>query len=693
MDTENLLIEIGTEELPPKALRQLGQAFADNFQQSLDNAELPYQQVTWYAAPRRLALFVTALAEQAPDKSVEKRGPSIKAAFDKDGNPTKAAQGWAHSNGISVEQAERLVTDKGEWLLHRAEVKGQSIQILVPQLTTEALAKLPIPKPMRWGANTTQFIRPVHTVTMLYGDKLIQGEVLGIESARTIRGHRFMGESEFQLTHADEYVQMLDLRGKVIVDYERRKAIIREQIEAEAARENGVADIDESLLEEVTSLVEWPIAMVGSFEDKFLDVPAEALIYTMKDNQKYFPILDQEGKLLPRFIFVSNIVSKDPQQVIAGNEKVVRPRLADAEFFYHTDRKISLEQRLDSLGNVVFQQKLGTLLDKSKRVAALAALIAPQIQASEKDAERAALLSKTDLMSEMVMEFTDIQGTMGMYYARHDGETAAVAQAIGEQYLPRFSGDKLPASAEGSAVALADKLDTLAGIFSIDMAPKGDKDPFALRRAALGVIRIITEQQLPLDLAPLFEAALKAQPVALDAAAISQVQAQLMDFIYARLRAFYQEQGIDISVIQAVLARHPSQPADIAKRMQAVEHFRGLEPAAALAAANKRVANILDKNGVTTQSPLDESLFIEAEERQLADALHQLSEKLQPSFAAGDYQSALTELAQLRAPVDNFFEKVMVMADDPKLAANRLALLGQLRNLFLEIADISLIQY
>lgn len=693
MDTENLLIEIGTEELPPKALRQLAEAFAANFRAGLDQAELPYQQVNWYAAPRRLALIVEALAEQAPDKVVEKRGPSVKAAFDKDGNPTKAAQGWARSNGITVDEAQRLTTDKGEWLLHKAEVKGQSIQQLIPELTQTALAKLPIPRPMRWGANTTQFIRPVHTVTMLYGEKLIQGEILGIESARTIRGHRFMGESEFQLTNANDYVKMLDLRGKVIVDYERRKAIIREQIEAEAARENGIADIDESLLEEVTSLVEWPIAMVGSFEDKFLEVPAEALIYTMKDNQKYFPILDKEGKLLPRFIFISNIVSKDPQQVIAGNEKVVRPRLADAEFFYNTDRKISLEQRLDSLGTVVFQQKLGTLLDKSKRIAALAAAIAPQIEANATDAQRAALLSKTDLMSEMVMEFTDIQGTMGMYYALHDGETAAVAQAIGEQYLPRFSGDKLPASREGSAVALADKLDTLAGIFSINMAPKGDKDPFALRRAALGVIRIITEQQLPLDLKPLFTTALQQQPVELSETALDEIRTQLMEFIYARLRAFYLEQGIDVSVVQAVLARQPSKPADIAKRMQAVEHFRSLEPAAALAAANKRVANILAKNNVTTTADLDESLFQEDEEKQLASALHQLSEKLAPSFAAGDYQHALTELAELRAPVDNFFEKVMVMAEDPKLAANRLALLSKLRDLFLKIADISLIQY
>ncbi|MFM2485881.1 glycine--tRNA ligase subunit beta [Celerinatantimonas yamalensis] len=692
MVTDNLLIEIGTEELPPKALRQLAQAFADNISKGLDQADLAYEDLCWYAAPRRLALRVQGLAEQAADKVVEKRGPAIQAAFDADGQPTKAALGWARSNGIEVSEAQRLKTDKGEWLLHSANIQGAHVATLIPELTNEALAKLPIPKPMRWGSRSIQFIRPVHTITMLYGDKLIQGEVLGIESARTIRGHRFMGEAEFQLSHADDYVNMLDLRGKVIVDYQRRKAIIREQIEAEAARENGVADIDEALLEEVTSLVEWPVAMVGSFEEKFLNVPAEALIYTMKDNQKYFPILDQQGQLLPRFIFIANIVSKDPKQVIQGNEKVVRPRLADAEFFFKTDRKSTLASRLESLGNVVFQQKLGSLLDKSKRIAKLAALIAPQINANASHAERAALLCKTDLMSEMVMEFTDIQGTMGMYYARHDGEPEAVAQAIGEQYLPRFSGDKLPHSREGAAVAIADKLDTLAGIFSINMPPKGDKDPFALRRAALGVIRIITEQGLQLDLAPLFNAAIAAQPVSLNEQQQAAIQLQLLEFIYARMRSFYQEQGIDQSVIQAVLARAPSAPTDIEKRLKAVDHFRTLESASALAAANKRVANILAKNQQQIASELNESLFVEAEEKQLAAQLEHLSEQLSAVFAAGEYTQALNELATLRESVDAFFEKVMVMAEDPKLAANRLALLAKLRELFLKVADISLIQ-
>jgi glycyl-tRNA synthetase beta chain len=691
MVTENLLIEVGTEELPPKALRKLAEAFAANLCAGLDKASLEYEQLNWFAAPRRLALQITALAEHTPDKIVEKRGPAVQSAFDTDGKPTKAAQGWAHSNGITVEQAERLVTDKGEWLIHKAEVKGQSVYELIPELVNQALAKLPIPKPMRWGASNIQFIRPIHTITLLYGDKLIQGEILGTESARTIRGHRFMGEAEFQLSHADDYVQALDQRGKVIVDYERRKAIIREQIEAEAVREGGIADIDEALLEEVTSLVEWPVALVGSFEEKFLAVPAEALIYTMKDNQKYFPILDASGNLLPRFIFISNIVSKDPIQVIEGNEKVVRPRLADAEFFFNTDRKTKLIDRVDALGNVVFQQKLGTLLDKAKRVSELAGQIAVQIGANSGDAQRAALLSKTDLLSEMVLEFPDIQGVMGGYYARHDGESEAVAQAIQEQYMPRFSGDKLPQSAEGAALAVADKLDTLVGIFGIGMPPKGDKDPFALRRAALGILRIIIEKQLPLDLSHLFRAAILLLPVEMTNQQRDLLEAQLIEFIYARLRALYQEQGVDVGVIHAVLARRPSSPADIDQRIKAVAHFNTLDQSAALAAANKRVANILAKNS-EENSELNPALLDEAEEIALSQKLNELTDILEPLFNEGKYQQALTELAKLRDVVDAFFDNVMVMADDPAVKANRLALLRQLRGLFLKIADISLVQ-
>jgi len=692
MSYDNLLVEIGTEELPPKALRGLAESFQSNVQQGLKKADFQFEKIEWFAAPRRLALLVTALSEKTPDKVVEKRGPAVSAAFDADGKATKAAEGWARSNGISVEQAERISTDKGEWLLHKAEINGQSIYQLVPEIIADGLAKLPIPKPMRWGATATQFIRPVHTITMLYGEKLVQGNILGIESARTVRGHRFMGEAEFELSHANDYVQQLDRRGKVIVNYEQRKTIIREQIEAEAAREGGVVEMDDSLLEEVCSLVEWPVAMVGSFEDKFLAVPAEALIYTMKDNQKYFPILDTEGNLLPRFIFVSNIVSKDPKQVGEGNEKVVRPRLADAEFFFETDKKSRLDSRLDKLANVVFQQKLGSLLDKANRVSELAAQIAGEIGGNSQHAQRAGLLSKADLNSEMVLEFPDIQGVMGMYYAKFDGEHEDVANALNQQYWPRFSGDKLPESKVASAVAIADKLDTLVGIFAIGQLPKGDKDPFALRRASLGIIRIIQDKGFQLDLNTLINSALLLLPLELSQEQQNQVHAQLLDFIYARLRAMYLEQGIDASVITAVLERKPSQLIDIESRIKAVSHFRTLEQAQALAAANKRVSNILAKNPDFVKPEVDNSLLKEAEEQALANAITAMAEKVAPLLAKADYQQALIELAGLREVVDQFFDNVMVMSEDDKLKINRLSLLNSLRQLFLEIADISVIQ-
>ncbi|RKF22265.1 glycine--tRNA ligase subunit beta [Alginatibacterium sediminis] len=692
MMVENLLVEIGTEELPPKSLRRLAQSFADNVQQGLSNAEIEFDSVQWLAAPRRLALIIKQAAAKGADKQVDKRGPAVSVAFDEQGNPSKAAQGWARSNGIEVAQAERLATDKGEWLLHRSLVSGQALSAVFPTIVSEALNKLPIPKPMRWGNKSTQFIRPVHTITMLYGDKLIQGTILGIESARTIRGHRFMGEAEFELAHADNYIQDLDQRGKVIVDYERRLAIIREQVEAEAVRENGIAQIDEDLLEEVNSLVEWPVAMVGGFEEKYLEVPSEALIYTMKDNQKYFPILAKDGGLLPRFIFISNIVSKDPIQVIEGNEKVVRPRLADAEFFYKTDRKFTLEQRLDSLNKVVFQQKLGTLLDKSKRVSELAAFVAASIGASSEHAQRAGLLCKADLMSEMVLEFPDIQGVMGMYYAQHDGEHELVAQALCQQYWPRFSGDKLPESKEASSVAIADKLDTLVGIFAAGILPKGDKDPFALKRAATGILRIAIEQNLDLDLTILFTNALNLLPIKLDQAQTETLIDQLIEFVHARLKAQYLDQGVDATMIQSVLVRKPTNPLDIERRVKGVAEFCTHESADSLAAANKRVSNILSKNAKDIANKVDQALLVEPAELALSKAIVAAEQQVAPLFEAGEYGQGMQVLSTLREPVDLFFESVMVMADDSAIKANRLALLASLQGLFLQVADISIIQ-
>ena len=693
MKTENLLIEIGTEELPPKSLRSLAQAFCNNLQAGLEKADLPFEKIQWYASPRRLAVIIGQLNEAQADKIEEKRGPAVKAAFDDAGNATRAAIGWAKSNGIEVSQAERLTTDKGEWLLHKAQVTGQHVDVLIPTLAATALAKLPIPKPMRWGANSHEFIRPVHTLTMLYGDKLIQGEILGCESARIIRGHRFMGEAEIELNHCDDYLQDLDKKGKVIADYHRRKEIIREQVMAEAAKENGVATIDEDLLEEVTSLVEWPVTLVGSFEEKYLAVPAEALIYTMKDNQKYFSIIgdkrsSKEGQLLPKFIFVSNIVSKDPVQVVSGNEKVVRPRLADAEFFFNSDKKHTLASRLESLSSVLFQKQLGTVKEKSERIAELAEDIAAQIKADVKDAKRAGLLCKADLMSEMVMEFPDVQGVMGMYYAQNDGETEAVAQALMQQYKPRFAGDSLPESLVACCVALADKLDTLCGIFGIGQLPKGDKDPFALRRAAIGVLRIIAEKNLPLDLVDLVNASVSLYG---DKLSNQQTREQVLDFILGRFRPWYTEQGVDVDVIQAVLARRPTKPADFNKRIEAVTQFKALAASSSLAAANKRVSNILNKFDGQLADNINSKLLTEADEQVLADSLNRLEKTVQPLFAAQDYATALQQLAELKEPIDHFFDSVMVMSEDEAVKINRLTLLSQLRALFLQIADISLL--
>ncbi|RBW43971.1 glycine--tRNA ligase subunit beta [Psychromonas sp. B3M02] len=688
MSHENLLIELGTEELPPKSLRKLAESFASNVEAELVKAELAFDKVEWLASPRRLAVVVTNLIAAQADKIVEKRGPAVNVAFDDTGVATKAAQGWARSNGISVEQAERLVTDKGEWLLFKSSVKGQEISELIPGIAATALSKLPIPKPMRWGSESTQFIRPVHTVTMLFGSKLIQGELLGVASDRVIRGHRFLGEAELTLNHADNYQSLLDDSGKVIVDYERRKAIIREQVEAVAAHENGVAAIDEELLEEVTSLVEWPVTLVGSFEEKFLDVPSEALIYTMKDNQKYFPVLDKEGNLLPRFIFVSNIVSRDPKQVISGNEKVVRPRLADAEFFFETDKKKTLESRLDSLSTVLFQKQLGTLKEKSERISKVAAKVAAKIDANTEHAQRAGLLSKADLMSEMVMEFPDVQGVMGMYYARFDGEHEDVAVALNEQYLPRFAGDKLPTSLVACAVSLADKLDTLVGIFGIGQAPKGDKDPFALRRAAIGLLRIITDKGLDLDIVDLVEIA-KVQYA--DKLTNDNVVNDVVDFLFARFRATYQAGGYSVELIQSVLERRPTKPVDFEKRIKAVAKFQTLPEAAPIAAANKRISNILAKVNDEINSKVDANLLQEDAEKALSEILEALESKLSPLFEEGDYESALFELASLKSPVDDFFDNVMVMADDLAVKNNRLALLNRLRNLFLQVADVSVL--
>jgi len=688
MTTQNFLVEIGTEELPPKALKTLATSFADNVEAELNQAGLTFDKIEWFAAPRRLAVKVLNLATQQPSKEIEKRGPAVSAAFDAEGKPTKAAEGWARGCGITVEQAERIATDKGEWLVHRAKIEGQPTKNLLNDIVANALAKLPIPKPMRWADKTVQFIRPVHTVTMLLGDELIEGEILGVVSARTIRGHRFLGEKEFEIQHADQYPKLLREKGSVVADFNERKAEILAKSQAKATALGGVADIEESLLEEVTSLVEYPNVLAAKFEERFLAVPAEALVYTMKGDQKYFPIYDKNGKLLPHFIFVSNINPEDPTAIIEGNEKVVRPRLTDAEFFFKTDLKQKLVDRLPRLETVLFQQQLGTLKDKTDRIEQLAGEIAKQIGADEAKAKRAGLLSKCDLMTNMVFEFTDTQGVMGMHYARHDGEDEEVAVALNEQYMPRFAGDELPKSLVASAVALADKFDTLTGIFGIGQAPKGSADPFALRRAALGALRIIVEKNLPLDLEDLVK---KSAALFGDKLTNQNVVTDVVDFMLGRFRAWYQDDGIAVDVIQAVLARRPTRPADFDARVRAVSHFRTLDSAEALAAANKRVSNILAKADAAI-GEINLTACVEPAEKALAEAVLTLRTEVQPLIAQGDYTAVLDKLANLRSPVDSFFDNVMVNAEDPALRQNRLAILNTLQDLFLQVADISVLQ-
>lgn len=685
MRTETLLVEIGTEELPPKALKSLAEAFASGFKGALESAELSFTEVSYFAAPRRLAIQVTELSNQQQDKTIEKRGPAVNVAFDPDGNPTKAAEGWARSNGITVAQAERLSTDKGEWLLHRAHQAGQSIEQLLQDLVEKALAKLPIPKVMRWGDSDAQFIRPVHTVCAMFGADLVDIEIFGIKSGNQLNGHRFHATAPVSLSHAEEYATALKA-AYVIADFAARRNSIAEQLSSNASALSFVADYDEDLLDEIASLVEWPVVMQASFDKAFLAVPKEALIYTMKDDQKYVPLLDQNGELSSTFLFVSNIDSQDKTQVIQGNERVIRPRLADAQFFFETDKKNTLESRLESLRSVVFQKQLGTLADKSDRISNIAGKIAAQLNADAKAAQRAGLLSKTDLMTNMVMEFPDVQGVMGMHYANHDGEDSVVANALFEQYLPRFAGDIIATNPISVSVALADKLDTLVGIFGIGQLPKGDKDPFALRRAAIGVLRTIIDNNLSLDLVDLVEAA---HDTLVDKLTNTDCKTQVLDFVLSRFNAIYSDQGISADVIQAVASKRPTQPSDFDARIKAIAEFKQNSAAESLAAAHKRTANILNKNAPATRHQCEEAILTQTEEKDLYSAIKVVKQSLAAESEARSYADALQIIASLKQPVDAFFEHVMVMADDEALKNNRLGLLTELRELLESVADIS----
>ncbi|MGK0674513.1 MAG: glycine--tRNA ligase subunit beta [Halothiobacillaceae bacterium] len=688
MNTRDLLIEIGTEELPPKALTTLANALADGMVRRLHEAGLAPSGHTVYATPRRLAVRVQGVAERQPDREIERRGPAVRLAFDDEGRPSKALEGFARSCGVTVDQLQELVTDKGAWMVYRAQHAGQSAQHVIPEMLRAALDELPIPKRMRWGAGEAAFVRPVHWIALLFGNEVIDTEIYGVRTGHTTHGHRFHHPAPLPIPTPSDYAALLEGKGHVIVDFQVRRAMIKAQVEAAACELGGRAVLDPDLLDEVTALTEWPRVVTGNFEPRFLAVPKEALISTMQSKQRYFPVLDEAGELLPHFITVANIDSRNPEAVREGNERVIRPRFADAEFFWNEDRKYPLASRLESLKGVVFQQRLGTLYDKTERITRLARHIAGLIGADMERTARAALLAKCDLMTGMVGEFPELQGVMGRYLARHDGEHAEVAQAMDEVYMPRRAGDALPITSVGQALALAERLDTLVGIFAIGQGPTGAKDPFALRRAALGVLRILIERGLDLDVHALLAFTAEGLQSKVDAKAVVET---VFDFMLERLRAYAQDRGIRIDVFEAVLATRPLRPLDFERRMQAVNAFLTLPQAESLSAANKRIANILKKLEGELPNQIDTGLLQEPAERALANRVEIIEAELTPLFAAGNYTAALGRLAQLREAVDAFFDRVMVMVEDATLRANRIALLNRLRALFLRVADISVL--
>ena len=687
---EDFLVELGTEELPPKALAKLSRAFQQSVEQGLKKAELSFEEIRPYASPRRLALVVTKLQTRQADRVVERRGPAVTAAFDDDGNATKALQGFARSCGVDVDQLDTMKTDKGAWLVFKQEQQGAEAASLLPDIIQQALNELPIPKRMRWGDLPGEFVRPVHWLVLLLGDEVVPMELLGVTADRFSRGHRFHNPQPINISSPMTYAPQLEAEGRVLVDFDARRQTIEAQVKELADTLKGEAIINPELLEEVTGLVEWPVALAGNFDQRFLALPPEALISSMEGHQKYFAVEAKDGKLLPHFITVSNIASQDPAQVIAGNERVILPRLSDAAFFWDTDRKKALADSQEQLKTIVFQNKLGTVYDKSARVASLAADIAEQIEGQPALAERAARLAKCDLVTEMVGEFPELQGIMGRYYARLDGEDTEVAEALDEQYLPRFAGDKLPTTRSGQAVSLAEKIDTLTGLFGIGQPPSGVKDPFALRRAALGVLRIIIENGLDLDLADLLQRSQKTFDGKLSE---QDVTSQVMQYFYDRLRGYVLEQGFKADEFEAVLAVKPTRPLDFVQRLKAVAAFRQLEQADSLAAGNKRIGNILRKNEAETADPqVDDSLLQEPAEKALAEKVSEARQALAPLSASADYTGVLNYLAGMRETVDSFFDAVMVMADDEAVRKNRLALLNQTRALFLGVADISCLQ-
>jgi len=689
MSKHTVLFELGCEELPPKSLKTLRDALQAETVKGLKDAGLAFDSIEAYAAPRRLALKIVNVDGAQADTQKRFDGPAVQAAYDAEGKPTKALEGFMRGQGISIDQVSTFQAGKVEKVCYLKDVKGQSLDVLLPQILQTALDHLPVAKRMRSAASRTEFVRPVKWVVLLKDDQVIDATIQDHTAANVTYGHRFHAPDAITLANADAYLDALRA-AKVVASFEERQTIIDQQVKALADEVNAIAIVPADLRDEVTALVEWPVALRASFEERFLAVPQEALITTMQDNQKYFCLVNSDHKLQPYFITVSNIESKDPKQIIEGNEKVVRPRLSDAEFFFLQDQKQPLASRSEKLANMVFQAQLGTLWDKTVRIAMLAVELTKFTGAQVADAERAAMLSKCDLTSELVGEFPELQGIAGTYYARLEGENDEVAEALGEQYLPKFAGDVLPKTKTGTTIALSDRLDTLVGIFGIGQAPTGSKDPFALRRSAIGILRLIIENNLDVTIEALVNSALHAYGALITDP--NKTRSDAVAFLEGRYRAKYEDQGVQVAVIQAVQAMSPASPLDFDKRVNAVNHFRNLPEAAALAAANKRVANILAKEAAPEGSVVEANLVEDAEKALFAE-LAKITPVVEPLFAAKDYTAALSALAALRVPVDAFFDGVMVMADDAELKANRLRMLAQLRDLFTKVADISVLQH
>ncbi len=682
----DLLFELGTEELPPLALPRLSAALVEQFAAELEAAGIAHGELVPYATPRRLAVLVRAVARQQPERRQQRRGPAWSAAYDAEGNPTRAALGFARSCGVTLDELDELETPQGRWLQYAQVQPGQATVDLLPEMLHQILRRLPIPKRMRWGANEYSFVRPVHWLLLLHGQDVVDCTLFGVRAGRETRGHRFHHPQPIRLAEPAAYASALENQGQVLADFAVRRARIQAQVTAAAAELGFVAGSDDALLDEITALNEWPIAITGRFAADYLALPTEVLVTSMQQHQKFVPVFDAQGDLQPYFIAVANIASRDPEQVRAGYERVMRPRLADAQFFWQQDGERRLADHQSALQQVVFQEQLGTLADKTERVAVLARQIAAAIGGDVALAERAAHLSRCDLMLQMVQEFPSLQGVMGRYQALRDDEPAELAQALAEFYQPRFAGDTLPQSQTGVAIALADRLDTLAGIFGIGQAPTGDKDPFALRRAALGVLRILREQAWPVSLAELIHAAWEQLAERLTEPDVEQ---QMAAFMLQRLYGLYQEAGVSKPMVQAVAAVQPVTLADFEQRVQAIRVFARTPEASSLAAVHKRITQVLKKADIAAETVIDGRRLTEPAECELFDQLQHTAQVLQP--LAGDYRAMLSVLAQLHTPVDTFFTQVMVMTDDLMLRQNRLALLHRAAQLFLQVADLSVL--